>query len=412
MATQLIIRLQIVLYAASLIVSTTSLVYVVIKTLDVNTMMAQKFNNVMHKTDSLNNTWIDEEIRNKFGKKSLDTKEPTGNGQHHVDVLISPVTVHKQINTTLQDMSISSRATDHFTLSFDQNIDNPLVEHVRGARVSTEGIHLDYAGTFYVYLSLNFKANSSANIQTFFAYLHRISPNSPSKSGVLMRSAYSCANCTNATETRFTGGVFHLQQGDIIQVCLSEQNAVEFLDDSTFTGLFLLASTTPTCDEVLNTWGFQHSVPSTLGTQHLEFSRLDALNTRCPQHSVPSSLGALNTRCPQHSLPSKLDALNTRCPQHSGLSTLDALNTRCPQNSMPSTLAALNTRYSQHSVPSTLGTLNTRCPQNSVPSSLGALNTRCPQHSVPSTLGTLNTRCPQHSVTSTLGDLNTRCPQH
>ncbi|KAH9499664.1 hypothetical protein Btru_074372 [Bulinus truncatus] len=95
-------------------------------------------------------------------------------------------------------------------------------------------------GLYYVYNSVTFKSNITQPRKTLFSYVHRVSPNSPSNSGVLLRSALSCENCLGISETSYTGGVFYLQEGDIIQVCISQQ--ATFDNESTYVGLFLLKS--------------------------------------------------------------------------------------------------------------------------------------------------------------------------
>ncbi|CAL1537642.1 unnamed protein product, partial [Lymnaea stagnalis] len=80
-------------------------------------------------------------------------------------------------------------------------------------------------------------------LQTWFHYVHRISPNSPNNSGVLLRSVHTCCwNCSFAQETVYTQGLFHLSKGDIIQICFSGQGLVDFDPKSTFVGLFMLES--------------------------------------------------------------------------------------------------------------------------------------------------------------------------
>ncbi|KAH9503044.1 hypothetical protein Btru_075801 [Bulinus truncatus] len=137
--------------------------------------------------------------------------------------------------------SISSDKGQHVALTLNPAILNPLVEHVRGAEVISEGIRVLYTGLYYVYCGMNVTLHECNQGNTSSVYIHRISPNG-AKSGVLLQSLISLHGEAFVTKTTFTGGVFYLQAEDVVQVCLSNQHRLASDDLSSFVGLFLLSS--------------------------------------------------------------------------------------------------------------------------------------------------------------------------
>ncbi|CAL1533810.1 unnamed protein product [Lymnaea stagnalis] len=126
--------------------------------------------------------------------------------------------------------------------------DSGASQHARGIHVGDNGIHILYSGLYYIYSKVDFKTNttkpsSEFAYQTWFHYVHRISPNSPMNSGVLLRTVFTaCPFCNRIDESGFTGGIFHLQAGDKIQVCFSGQGFIDYEPNTSFLGLFMLVS--------------------------------------------------------------------------------------------------------------------------------------------------------------------------
>ncbi|XP_059165892.1 uncharacterized protein LOC131948332 [Physella acuta] len=119
--------------------------------------------------------------------------------------------------------------------------------HVRGVKFTEDGLIIQRSGIYFVYSNLNFKpcskkSTSEFTYQTWFHYVHREHNNNPMKSGVLLRSVYtSCSNCTGVESTSYSGGLFHLEPGDLIQVSLTGRGLLGMNGTSSDLGLYLLA---------------------------------------------------------------------------------------------------------------------------------------------------------------------------
>ncbi|KAH9489711.1 hypothetical protein Btru_036422 [Bulinus truncatus] len=135
----------------------------------------------------------------------------------------------------------------HFTILFNKEIIDKRTEHVRGLEITRKGLLIHYTGLYYIYSSVSFRSDSVTMGETKQLFIHRISLNQPWNSGVLLRSLYTpCAKCANLQESSFTGGIFHLQQGDLIQLCLSSPDNLNLDNSSTsYIGLFMLSSRNP-----------------------------------------------------------------------------------------------------------------------------------------------------------------------
>ncbi|CAL1546476.1 unnamed protein product [Lymnaea stagnalis] len=125
-------------------------------------------------------------------------------------------------------------------------------EHLRGVHVSDDSLVLDHTGLYYVYSNIQLKPVSSNKTsgyrmreslasKSWFHYVSRMSPNSPVNTGVLMRTVQTLSSdAQRGQESVFTGGIFHLQQGDMIYASFSEEMVVDFDNRSTFLGLFMI----------------------------------------------------------------------------------------------------------------------------------------------------------------------------
>ncbi|XP_059158160.1 uncharacterized protein LOC131942349 isoform X2 [Physella acuta] len=136
--------------------------------------------------------------------------------------------------------------TSHSILELNEQATDNIHQHATGVNITREGIKILYPGVYYIYSNVNFKPNSTRytaefHYQTWFQYISRRSATSPVLSGVLLRTVHTCcSNCTGSRETAYTGGVFSLQTGDVIQVCVSGQGLVDFGTGLTYLGLYLL----------------------------------------------------------------------------------------------------------------------------------------------------------------------------
>ncbi|CAL1536013.1 unnamed protein product [Lymnaea stagnalis] len=169
-------------------------------------------------------------------------------------LVTSPVSAHKCIGTS-QDTSSKLAEVPEFRRNhvlihlkvtpFDK------CEHSQGVRVTEEGFVLQHDGLYFVYSNINFKpdtqkSSSEFPYQTWFHYVNRESPNHPMNAGVLLRSAYTCyPNSSNRGETSYTGGIFYLNADDILRVSLSGEGIAQFNNQSSYLGLFMLASYRP-----------------------------------------------------------------------------------------------------------------------------------------------------------------------
>ncbi|XP_059158153.1 uncharacterized protein LOC131942348 isoform X2 [Physella acuta] len=136
--------------------------------------------------------------------------------------------------------------TSHSILELNEQATDNIHQHATGVNITREGIKIIIAGVYYIYSNVNFKPNSTRysadfHYQTWFQYISRRSATSPVLSGVLLRTVHTCcSNCTGSQETAYTGGVFYLQAGDVIQISVSGQGLLDFGNEMTCLGLYLL----------------------------------------------------------------------------------------------------------------------------------------------------------------------------
>ncbi|CAL1540022.1 unnamed protein product [Lymnaea stagnalis] len=127
---------------------------------------------------------------------------------------------------------------EHVFLGFDVN--NTPNEHTNGVDVTPSSMRIIHSGMYYLYSSIKFTLRKqSSEPSSFSTSVHLWRPGSPADNGELLKSTHTGGR--QIQETVFTGGVFHLQAGDLLQVCVSGRDIVNFKSDSTYTGLILLA---------------------------------------------------------------------------------------------------------------------------------------------------------------------------
>ncbi|KAH9519048.1 hypothetical protein Btru_009000 [Bulinus truncatus] len=165
-----------------------------------------------------------------------DIKSTSSIGKH------VPISAHKKLFMSKESHDISDT---HKVLHIDPTFNDNVVEHARGVGLIPTGIIIHHPGIYFVYSSILFQLGQVLSTHpTAFHYTHRVSPNNPSSSGVLLRTAFTAdPNSVKNNESTFSGGVFYLLSGDIIQNCVSIHNSSTIDEDSSFTGLTMLSST-------------------------------------------------------------------------------------------------------------------------------------------------------------------------
>ncbi|CAL1540024.1 unnamed protein product [Lymnaea stagnalis] len=101
------------------------------------------------------------------------------------------------------------------------------------------GLVIQYTGMYYIYSSIRFiSAKLDTQLKTYTTHVQHISPYDRSNT-ILLKAEYSGSKTFQ--ESTFTGGVFFLHAGDVIQVCVSDPGVVE-ISESTYAGLIMLGS--------------------------------------------------------------------------------------------------------------------------------------------------------------------------
>ncbi|KAK0061956.1 hypothetical protein Bpfe_008449 [Biomphalaria pfeifferi] len=152
-------------------------------------------------------------------------------------VPFTPVSSHKKLKKISETMSDYS---NHETFQIKNTKYNDITEHTRGSRVADNSVVIDYSGLYKVYSQLEVTVRSSNPCLKQFVYIHRIAPNNPQNTGVLLRGTMSCRE--NVTETIFLSGIFHLHSSDQIQVCIGTDFAISINSKNSFVGIFMLKS--------------------------------------------------------------------------------------------------------------------------------------------------------------------------
>ncbi|XP_059162137.1 uncharacterized protein LOC131945147 [Physella acuta] len=129
-----------------------------------------------------------------------------------------PVTAHLRLYPSVRYPDIDNQedpifsSTSHTTLTINQENKEGRSQYARGVSLLHDRIQILRQGLYYIYSNVNFQPNSTRYssdfvYQTWFQYVHLVSPSSPAKSGVLLRTVHTCcSNCTNSQETSYTGG--------------------------------------------------------------------------------------------------------------------------------------------------------------------------------------------------------------
>ncbi|XP_059160776.1 uncharacterized protein LOC131944254 [Physella acuta] len=166
-------------------------------------------------------------------------------GAHTVSALVRLFPAARFLGTDHKEDPIFN-PTSHSILELNEQATDNIHQHATGVNITREGINIIYPGLYFVYSSVNFKPNSTRfsadfHYQTWFQYISRRSATSPVLSGVLLRTVHTCcSNCTGSQETAYTGAVFHLRTGDLIQMSVSGQGLIEFSAGASYLGLYML----------------------------------------------------------------------------------------------------------------------------------------------------------------------------
>ncbi|XP_059148926.1 tumor necrosis factor ligand superfamily member 6-like [Physella acuta] len=173
------------------------------------------------------------------------------------DFSFSPASTHKRLfppKNPYPEMPYQERVPQFgngsvVVLFKNENVTaDPLVEHERGVEILKDGIRIIHPGLYYVYSSIHFRPESAHpcknfKYQTWGHYVEKISPNNPAQTGCLLKTAHTCCDaCTMDEETSYTGGVFHLESGDVIRIVISGYGLVYFRQQTSFAGLMMLGN--------------------------------------------------------------------------------------------------------------------------------------------------------------------------
>ncbi|CAL1543987.1 unnamed protein product [Lymnaea stagnalis] len=192
------------------------------------------------------------EIDTVWAIQDTITNQPTSLHSHSFHT--TPVSAHVSFKLPDRLPGTENQPDPNFSnikqivMKVDRN--NSPNSHDRGVVIQHDGILILFEGLYYIYSGVNFRPNSTLPssefpYQTWIHYVLRQSPNSPLNSNVLLRSVLTiCPNCTNSQETAYTGGIFYLSEGDIIQGTLSGQGTVQYNKQSSLLGLFMLNGST------------------------------------------------------------------------------------------------------------------------------------------------------------------------
>ncbi|XP_059148934.1 uncharacterized protein LOC131936095 [Physella acuta] len=124
-------------------------------------------------------------------------------------------------------LSLNAESQDN-TWELTQNVD-----------VTANGLIICQTGMYYVYNSVQFRTKEYVKKQTVYFYMRQT--NKQHTSHVLLRNLHTVAeNLSVDRETGFSGGVFHLDEGDVIEVFVSGQGLVETGRNTTYIGLVRL----------------------------------------------------------------------------------------------------------------------------------------------------------------------------
>ncbi|CAL1542723.1 unnamed protein product [Lymnaea stagnalis] len=173
------------------------------------------------------------------------------------DFTFSPASAHKRLYPPYMPANGQRRLMPEFNKTvyvlFKTNTSkpDPLIEHDRGVEVLADGLRIMFSGLYYVYSSIHFRPDSvypckDFQYQTWSHFVEKISPNNPSQTGCLLKTAHTCCDeCTLDDETSYTGGVFRLEAGDILRVVISGHGLVFFKQQTSFAGLMMLGTANP-----------------------------------------------------------------------------------------------------------------------------------------------------------------------
>ncbi|CAL1540026.1 unnamed protein product [Lymnaea stagnalis] len=110
-----------------------------------------------------------------------------------------------------------------------------------GLTVTQNSLIIKFSGHYYIYCSIRFRQTDiNSPTKSYASFLHRINSGEPERTGVLLKSVIT--GLKSSKDTTFMGGVFFLREHDIIQVVVTDSDSVDYKSESTFIGLFLLAS--------------------------------------------------------------------------------------------------------------------------------------------------------------------------
>ncbi|KAK3783677.1 hypothetical protein RRG08_025301 [Elysia crispata] len=166
------------------------------------------------------------------------------------DFTFSPVSAHKMLypERLSRDFSVPEFPEQPQVCELKEDDTRYGLEHHRGVNITKKGLRIVHGGLYYIYSSIQFRPQSihpchEFKYQTFVAYVEKISYRHSASQLILKFSHTCCDVCVNTQETRFTGGVFILDPGDLIRIKVMGYRLVYFQPETSFMGLAMLGST-------------------------------------------------------------------------------------------------------------------------------------------------------------------------
>ncbi|XP_055873013.1 uncharacterized protein LOC106065080 isoform X3 [Biomphalaria glabrata] len=192
-------------------------------------MQQQEMKNVTHNVNLSKAT-----LENLKQRISDDSKDRIITSEKNFGTLNSVSILKKLKHPHIWEEQTSHQTLEILNPKFDDH-----TEHIRGYHTVENAVVIEHSGLYTIFSQITLFSQVRNN-QTQFMYVHRISPNKPQNSGVLLRGSLSGRR--EGPETVYTGGIFLLNSEDHIQICLGSDIILPVDSDSSFVGLFMLES--------------------------------------------------------------------------------------------------------------------------------------------------------------------------
>ncbi|KAK0042442.1 tumor necrosis factor ligand superfamily member 6 [Biomphalaria pfeifferi] len=157
-----------------------------------------------------------------------------------------PIIVHKGLTSLAKLNGRCTRNPEiqngNFMLvnfNLNQKKDVEVVKHIR---VTNDGLEIIFSGIYYVYSSFKYQSSKGKfkDLQTLHQFVYR---ERRQRCDCLLKTTHTvCQDCQDSKDTAFTGGVFHLRQGDILRVISSEQDTLQFNNEDSYLGALMVTA--------------------------------------------------------------------------------------------------------------------------------------------------------------------------